>query len=186
MSMKQMVWLVAVVMAACAGGARPPQPEASPPPPSEPGPAVGRDGPQTPVTVTVEAVSGAPAAGGRVLLRAHVIRHGAWAAPIAVDFRLPAGVTPASGALAATHVALPADATPGEGTVDLEIAIGGAAVPVDDVVVIAESQVAGGGFHAEARYRFGRAAPKANATPPSGPDVRSSKGDLGPATPLKP
>jgi len=136
--------------------------------------AAPRDGARVPVTVSLEVVQGAPKAGGHLVLRAHVTRHGAWRGPIAVSFQLPSGATLSKGAL---HHQLAASNAAGEDTRELELAIG--AVPAGDVVVIAESKLPGGGFHAEARYRFGRVAAAPTAPRTDGPHLRTPRGDLG-------
>src|SRR5262249_53176705 len=100
--------------------------------------------PQAPVTLTVGAVSGEPLPAGRVDLHAELRRNGPWPYPIAVEWRLPQGVRAASGPQAVVA----------EDGADLGLDL--AIVPSEDLVVAAESRGPAGGFHAEARYRFGR------------------------------
>jgi hypothetical protein len=180
--------LVIVLLSACAAGARAPEPAptaatSAPASPSAPAPTLAAGGAHTPVTVVLERVGGAPTAGGQVHLRAHVQRHGGWAVPITIDVVVPAGAVAAR--RGAARRVLAADPTPGDTAIDLDLAIP-AGVPVDDLVVIASARVPGAGFHAEARYRFDRAAPAPVMPPRTGPSLRTGKANFGPSTPLAP
>jgi hypothetical protein len=124
--------------------------------------------PQAPVTLAVGAASGSPLAGGHVDLRAELRRQGPWPYPIAVEWRLPQGLRATSGA----------QATVAEDGADLGLDL--AIVPADDVVVAADSRGPAGGFHAEARYRFGRPEPPPNPGPERlGPETSVNGHELG-------
>jgi hypothetical protein len=168
---------VVVLLAACSA-APAPEPVArlarAPAPALAPAPARN---PRAPVVVAVEVVSGAPIAGTRMTLHARVDRRAPWTGPIAVEFRLPAGVRRTAGT-GATVVSGTADGP------DVEIEL--ATVPSDDLVVAASSTMVGAGFHAEARYRFGRPEPVITGPARTGPSTQVNGVDLGPSIPMQP
>jgi hypothetical protein len=159
--MRAWAWL-AVALAACAGA-----PAAAPP---------GSSAPRAPVTVAIDVEEGEPVAGARMAFRARVQMHGAWSAPIAVEFHVPRGALIAAGAPQAVVGA------GGDGPrLELELL----EVPAEDLVLVARSTAEGAGFHAEARYRFGRPAPVKRGPDRPGPSLRSPTGaDLGPPVPM--
>jgi hypothetical protein len=139
-----------------------------------------RDGPRAPMTVAIDVMKGSPSAGATLALRAHVLHVSTWTAPIDLEINLPRGVSLTRGAQRFT-------VTPSSGRgaeqIDFEIQLS-AVVPLTDLVVVAAHQSRGAGVHAEARYRFGRAAPLPHAPARSGPELTTKKAKLGRAVPL--
>jgi len=137
---------------------------AAPPPPET------HHNPMAPVTARIEVVGGQPGAGERMLFRAHIDKNGVWDAPIAVEFRVPVGASVVGGVTGGT---LTDGATP-----ELELMLD--RVPEGDLVLVASSRTEAAGFHAEARYRFGRAEPIPVGPDKSGPSMTGPNGaDLG-------
>jgi hypothetical protein len=143
-----------------------------------PRPAAPTDNPMAPVTLSVEVSSGVPVVGTEMTLRAHVQRNGPWAEPIAVSFRLPAGVVRTDGILTGGGTVTAGD--------DAEIAVRLDTLPGDDLVAVADSQGNAAGFHAEAHYRFGRPAPVKTGPERTGPATRMNGHDLGASVPMDP
>ena len=134
-----------------------------------PAPAVQHN-PMAPVTARIEVVGGEPGPGERMLFRAHLDKNGAWDTPIAVEFQVPVGASVVSGVEYGT--------VSGSETPELELML--ERVPEGDLVLVASSQPEAAGFHAEARYRFGRAEPVKAAPDKSGPPMTGPNGaDLG-------
>jgi hypothetical protein len=131
--------------------------------------------PGPPATLRVEKVSGELARGAHVALRATLQRTGPWSMPVSFSFQVPspAIVTRAAGA-APTW---PTDSDSAELELDL------AEVPEGDAVLVADSRSPAAGFHAEARYRFGRPEPIPRAPRTVGPRLRLGPLDLGSAIP---
>jgi hypothetical protein len=144
------------ILAACAAATPPPTPHGSP---------------TAPVTVHLDVAAGEPHAGGRMAFRARVERHGVWDAPIAVEFRVPVGASVVGGVTRGT--------VSEGGAPELELLL--ERVPEGDLVLVASSQTEAAGFHAEARYRFGRPEPLPLGPDKSGPPIVGPNGaDLGP------
>jgi hypothetical protein len=76
-------------------------------------------------------------------------------------------------------VVIPADPTPGVTTLDFAFRID--RVPADDLVAIVDSQSAGGGVHAEKRFRFGRPDPVLQVPRKTGPSLKIGGRDYGPS-----
>lgn len=143
---------------------------AAPPPPA------ATRAPRAPATVAIDVVDGEPLPGTRLTLRARVDKQGSWDAPITIDWQVPPGARLVGGA---SRAILSGDAA--DVTLELQ------ALPAEDVVVVASSQTEAAGFHAEARYRFGRPAPVKAAPPRDGETVTTPSGvDLGAPVPVKP
>lgn len=129
------------------------------------------EAPRAPATLAVEVVSGEPLPGTRMELRATLARHGVWDAPVTLDVRVPPGAR-----------LVGRSAVEGGTTFEVELV----SVPVEDLVVTADSQTAGAGFHAEARYRFGRPEPVKSGPRRDGEHVTTPGGaDLGQPVPMK-
>lgn len=129
------------------------------------------EAPRAPATLALEVVSGEPLPGTRMELRARLDKHGVWDAPVTMDVRVPAGAR-----------LLRQSAVSGESTFEIELTT----VPVEDLVVVADSQTEGAGFHAEARYRFGRPEPVKSGPAREGDSVTTPAGaDLGQPVKMK-
>lgn len=124
--------------------------------------------PSPPATLGVELVDGRPVAGGHIRLRAHLTVDPTWPFPVSFSFQPPsrASVTRVQG-IAATIGSAP------------EIELDLADVPDGDLVAVADSQGKAGGFHAEARYRFGRPAPLGRVPLRTGPSLHLGSLELG-------
>jgi hypothetical protein len=134
------------------------------------GAPVVQHNPMAPVTARIEVVGGEPGPGEHMRFRAHLDKHGTWDAPIAVEFRVPVGASVVGGVERGT--------VSGGETPELELMLD--RVPDGDLVLVASSQTEAAGFHAEARYRFGRAAPVKSGPDKSGPPMTGPNGaDLG-------
>jgi hypothetical protein len=103
-------------------------------------------------------------------------RTAAFDQPVAATLTLPQGVrlAPGSDKGAQTFVRQAADR-------ELRYTVNVERVPSEDVVVTLDAQGVGAGYHAELRYRFGRAAPAQQAAITTGPSVRVGQRELGPA-----
>lgn len=119
--------------------------------------------PRPPATLHLERTYGEPAPGRRLGLRAQLRRADAWPHPVTIAIETPAGPT-------ILRRVVGADVA----DVDLQLAD----VPAEDLVVIAASRGPGGGFHAEARYRFGRPEPVRMAPRRAGPRLKIVSGGL--------
>jgi hypothetical protein len=141
-----------------------------------------RDGPQAPVTVAIDVMKGAPAAGSTIALRAHVSHAPTWSAPLDFEIKLPPGVSLTSGM---QHFML--TPSPGQDVddVDFEIQLP-EDIPLADIVVVAAYQSKEAGVRAEGRYRFGRPPPMPLMPDRSGPEIVTNKGSLGRSVPLQP
>ena len=151
--------MLALLLSACS--------TAAPPPPEAPG---ARHNPMAPVTLKLDVVGGQPVAGERMAFRARLERNGVWDAPIAVEFQVPVGAVVVGGTErgVVTGAAAP----------ELELQLD--RVPDGDLIVVASSQTDSSGFHAEARYRFGRPDPLPTGPPKDGPAMTGPNGvDLG-------
>lgn len=167
-----------LVVTACS---QEPPVNASTPAPRDDGPATRTivDGPQAPVVVSLEVVSGKPEPGATLQLRARVHAAG-WRLPINMDLDLPAGATLVRGKRQVTLTR----SSPGRADelVDFTIQLG--QVPLADVVVVADSHSSKGGVHAEATYRFGRPEPVPAAPAKTGPELSTPRARFGPSTPI--
>ena len=148
---------------------------AAPPATTATATSAGRTNPRAPAVVRVALVEGEPTAGRRITLRADLEMRGPWPYPVALEWRVPPGARLVSGTMASV--------VDGAGPATVELELG--AVPAEDLVVVAESRGPDAGFHAEARYRFGRPDP----APPSGPEKTGPSTtinghDLGPSVPM--
>jgi hypothetical protein len=70
-----------------------------------------------------------------------------------------------------------------EEALDLEIQLD--RVPVDDLLIVADSQASEGGVHAQARYRFGRLEPRPSIPTRTGPELKTGKANFGRAVPIR-
>jgi hypothetical protein len=139
-----------------------------------------RNAPGSPATLTVRPMGTPATIGGPLRLHAEVVRHGSWPYPIDLEFHLPAGITPVAGS---ARTRLAQATSPGVSAADLDLDV--PAIPLADVVVTADSQGPGAGFHAEARYRFGRPEPSVMLPAANGPRIVTPLGDLGRAVPIR-
>ncbi len=119
--------------------------------------------PRPPVTLRLDVLGGQPALGARMSLRASLVRNDPWPFPVRFSYEAPSNAT-ASARLSADGADLDLDLT---------------TVPVDDLVVVAESRSPAAGFTAMARYRFGRPATAPSAPRRSGPSLRLGPVELG-------
>ncbi|WP_123784025.1 hypothetical protein [Corallococcus macrosporus] len=120
----------------------------------------------TPLRVGWTVVASSP---GQVRLVADVERLAGFAAPVEVRLSLPAGVTLMEGAATFT---VPAGAAEGGYSATYVVAFDTGRPPMDDLVLVARSEGAGFGVHAEARHVFGRALVMTPPQPvPRGPEL---------------
>ncbi|MFP2960088.1 hypothetical protein ACLEPN_20240 [Myxococcus sp. 1LA] len=120
----------------------------------------------TPLRVGWTVVASSP---GHVRLVAEVERRAGFAAPVDMRLSLPVGATLTEGAATFT---VPAGAGDGVYSVTYGVAFETGTPPADDLVLVAHSEGAGFGVHAEARHAFGRAlvAPQPHPVP-VGPEL---------------
>lgn len=176
--------LIAIVAAGACGQERHQVPTTTPQPSNASAPEGTvqpmRDGPQAPVTITVEPTRGSPSPGATIELRARIRSVASWRLPISVEVKLPTGATLIAGD---QRVTLQPTARRTEEAVEFSIRLRD--VPTDDLIVVADSQSSDGGVHAEAHYRFGRQEPQPVVPVRSGPEVKTSKANFGRAVPIR-
>ena len=138
------------------------------------------DGPRAPMTLDTAVTKGQPVSGATMTFHVHVWHSSDWPVPIDVSINVPTDATLVAGP---SHVTIKPDATHNDDTIDFAIQL--ANVPAADLVVVADSQSAVGGAHAETRYRFGRPEPKMIAPLHNGPPARTPRFEFGNSVPLE-
>ncbi len=112
-------------------------------------------------------------------LMARINRNVALNTPVTVRIEVPAN---ANMVIGRTSFELPANSLPSEFVEPVELHYG--QLPVQDAVLHVKAGGPSGGFSYDVPFRFGRAAPGAEAPVPSGEHVINNGKDLGPAIPL--
>ena len=132
------------------------------------GPVCPSQAPAPPATLHMELVDGAPLPGAHVHLRAVLTRDPTWSFPVSLTFQTPAGADVA-------NVAGLSGVTVDQSDLELDLSD----VPASDVIAVAISRSTRAGFHAEARYRFGRPEPLGRIPVRRGPRLHLGNMDLG-------